>query len=68
MFNATKMTTLRTQYINFIQEYKKNGDFKSEEEVPSFESWIEKKFKDSPKLDSEFYDWDVTLLDGIEEE
>ncbi|NBO36890.1 hypothetical protein EBU91_05090 [bacterium] len=68
MFNVTKMTTLRTQYLNFIQESKKNSDFKSEEEVPSFESWIENKFKDSPKLDSEFYDWDVTLLDGIEED
>jgi len=68
MFNSTKMKTLRTQYLNFIRESKKNGNFKSEEEFPSFESWIENKFKDSPKLDSEFYDWDVTLLDGIEEE
>lgn len=63
-----KMSTLRIQYLNFIQESKKNGDFKSEEEVPSLESWVENKFKHSPKLDSEFYDWDVTLLDWLEEE
>lgn len=66
------MINLKTQYHNFIQQSKDSGSFKSEEEIPSYESWIKNKilenYTDSSVLDTEFSDWDVTLLDGLEDD
>lgn len=64
------MINLKTQYHNFIQQSKDSGSFKSEEEIPSYESWIKNKilenYTDPSVPDTEFSDWDVTLLDGLE--
>ena len=57
------MTTLNTQYKNYLKQ--------NPNSTISFEEW-EKIFLDNLKsgleLGDDFYDWDVTLMDGIENE
>ncbi len=71
-FKLKNMINLKTQYHNFIQQSKDSGSFKSEEEIPSYESWIKNKIlkesTDLSGLGTEFSDWDVTLLDGLEDD
>lgn len=55
------MAKLETQYKNFL---KRNPNSKL-----SFEEWKNELFKSLAKdLNEDFYDWDVTLNDGLENE
>lgn len=55
------MAKLETQYKNYL---KRNPDSKL-----SFEEWKNELFKSLAKdLNEDFYDWDVTLNDGLENE
>jgi len=58
------MATLQTQYKNYLKE---NPD-----STISFEDWEKniflEKLKCGLELGDDFSDWDVTLMDGLEDE
>jgi len=54
------MAKLETQYQNFIKD--------NPQVTLSFQEWLEFRFPPPDEYTEELSDWDVTLMDGLEEE